>query len=230
MAAKIVVRGLSFYYDGEQALEDISFDIPEGVVTSIMGPDSSGKSTLLRALNRMNDPIPHHEVAGKVMLDGEDIYSKAFDPIELRRRVGMVFRATGNYADDIYGELSVRLRNMGLKKDREIRARVEDGLRDAMLWDELADKLERPPDTLSEIQSHKMCVARTLVNQPEVLLMDEPLLSLEKNDSKSMMDLIHNLRGRYTIVVATRSTALAEKADCTAVLDSGKLVEFRSRS
>jgi len=199
-------------------LHDVSLEIPEKRITAIVGPAGSGKSALLRTLNRMNDTIPNHRMEGDVLLDGENIYSNDFDPIELRRWVGMVFWRSRMYENNIFDEMARRLKNEGLKKNSDIKARAEKSLRDAMLRDEVKDKLTEDPQALSELQWRKLAIAKTIAHDPEVVLLDEPLRTLESNDIREMNDLILSLKERFTLVMATSSEESAKIADFTALL------------
>jgi len=223
MKVKIAVRDLSFYYGVKKVLCDISLEIPQAGIACISGPAGSGKSTLLRTLNRMNDAVPDHRLEGSVLLDGEDIYAKEFDPIELRRRVGMVFWRSRFNSSTVFEELAKLATVSGAKNQSEIKMKVEDSLLQAKLWDELSARLEENPTALSALEKKKLCVARTIIQEPEVILLDEPFDDLDAADEARMKELALSIKENYTVVMTSQSAMRAAKGDYSFILEAGKL-------
>jgi phosphate transport system ATP-binding protein len=225
--AKIVVRNLSFYYGKAQALKDVSMDIQTNKVTAIIGPSGCGKSTFIRTLNRMNDLIPGVRVEGKVMLDRQNIYDGNVNVIEIRKRVGMVFQKPNPFPKSIFENVAYGLKISGLKKNSNIRERVERAIVDAALWDEVKDRLNASAFQLSGGQQQRLCIARALVIEPEVILFDEPCSSLDPIATAKIEELMQNLKDKYTIVIVTHNMQQAARAsDYSAFLMLGELIEF----
>ncbi|MGI8566460.1 MAG: phosphate ABC transporter ATP-binding protein PstB [Pyrinomonadaceae bacterium] len=224
---KITVRGLDFFYGRAQALHDISLDIPERVVMAFIGPSGCGKSTFLRTLNRMNDTIPGTRVEGKIMMDGEDIYSPGMDVVDLRRRVGMVFQKSNPFPKSIFDNVAYGLRINQLTKTKdELQARVQQALEDAALWGEVKDRLKSSALGLSGGQQQRLCIARALAVRPEVVLMDEPASALDPIATQKIEELIVELKKQYTIVIVTHNMQQAARvSDRTAFFWLGKLIE-----
>jgi phosphate transport system ATP-binding protein len=225
---KIAVRGLNFYYGPKRALEDISIEIPEHLVTAFIGPSGCGKSTFLRTLNRMNDIIPGTSVKGSVTLDGQDIYAPETDVVSLRRRVGMVFQKSNPFPKSIFENVAYGLRLNGMARSRaDLHGRVEESLRQAALWDEVHDRLHESAFALSGGQQQRLCIARALAIKPEVLLMDEPASALDPIATQRIEELIYQLKVHYTIVIVTHNMQQAARvSDRTAFFWLGRLVEF----
>jgi phosphate transport system ATP-binding protein len=228
--APLRVEDLSAYYGGLRAVADVSMRFAAKAVTALMGPSGCGKTTLLRCLNRIHEIAPGARAEGKVLLDGEDVYANEMSVIELRRRVGMVFQRPNPFPTlSILGNVTSGLGNM---PRNERMARAEAALRSAALWDEVKDKLARPPTALSGGQQQRLCIARALAVEPEVLLMDEPTSSLDPISTLSIEELMAQLAEQYTIVVVTHNMQQAARvSDYAAFMladDSraGRLIEM----
>ncbi len=223
--SKISVRELDFFYGATRALAGIAMEIAEREITALIGPSGCGKSTFLRCLNRMNDTIAGTRVLGTVELDGQDIYTPATDVTELRRRVGLVFQKPNPFPQSIYDNLAFGPRVLGLSQDLE--ARVEKSLRGAALWDEVKDRLREPALSLSLGQQQRLCIARVLAVEPEVILMDEPCSALDPISTLAIEELMRQLRQNYTIVIVTHNMQQAARvSDRTGLFWLGELVEF----
>ena len=224
---KVDVRSLNFYYGPKRALENITIGVPEKLVTAFIGPSGCGKSTFLRTLNRMNDVIPGARAEGQVLIDGEDIYGGGIDVVALRRAVGMVFQKSNPFPKSIFENVAYGVRINGLARSRgDLRARVEDSLRHAALWDEVKDRLHESALALSGGQQQRLCIARALAVKPEVLLMDEPASALDPIATQRIEELIYQLKSDYTIVIVTHNMQQAARvSDLTAFFWLGKLVE-----
>jgi phosphate transport system ATP-binding protein len=227
-AAKIEVDGLDFYYGTKKALSGISITICPNVVTAFIGPSGCGKSTFLRTLNRMNDTIPGTRVTGRVVVDGQDVYRPGVDVVALRRRVGMVFQKSNPFPKSVFDNVAYGIRVNGLARTRqELRARVEDALRSAALWDEVKDRLKESALSLSGGQQQRLCIARALAVEPSILLMDEPASALDPIATQRIEELIYRLKKRYTIVIVTHNMQQAARvSDYTAFFWLGRLVEY----
>jgi phosphate transport system ATP-binding protein len=219
-------RDVNIFYGENQAINDVSLDIAARNVTALIGPSGCGKSTYLRALNRMNDTIEDCRVEGRILLDGEDIYAREVDPVEVRRRVGMVFQKSNPFPKSIFDNVAFGLRIGGEKNKDLIAQRVEESLRGAALWDEVKDRLQDSALGLSGGQQQRLCIARCLAVWPEVILMDEPASALDPIATAKIEELIRELRERYTIIIVTHSMQQAARvSDFTAFFFMGKLVE-----
>ena len=226
-ALRFELRGLSCFYAGKQAVFDVSMEVPAQGVTAFIGPSGCGKSTILRCLNRMNDVIEGFSVGGGVLLDGEDVYAPGFDPVELRRRVGMVFQRSNPFPSSIFDNVAYGLRLHRRPPRAEIELAVEEALRAAALWDEVKDRLHENGLGLSGGQQQRLCIARALAMEPEVILMDEPCSALDPVSTARIEDLLFELKDRYTIVIVTHNMQQAARvSDYTAFLVNGVLVEF----
>jgi len=216
---------LDVFYGGEQALDDVSIEIPEHKVTAIIGPSGCGKSTFLRCINRMNDQIPACEVDGELRFHGTNVYDDVVDPVALRRKIGMVFQQPNPFPKTIYDNVAYGLRVQNQEVTDEI---VEEALRGAALWDEVKDKLDESGLELSGGQQQRLCIARAIAPDPEVILMDEPASALDPIATAKIEDLISELAEEYTVVIVTHNMQQAARiSDKTAVfLTGGKLVEF----
>jgi phosphate transport system ATP-binding protein len=223
----MMTKNLSFYYNGSQALQDITLDFYSHQVTALIGPSGCGKSTLLRCLNRMNDLIPLTRVEGEVLLDEEDIYAPRVDVVEIRRRVGMVFQKPNPFPKSIFDNVAYGLRVNGIKDKTFIPERVEQSLKQAVLWDEVSDRLHDSALGLSGGQQQRLCIARALAVEPEVLLMDEPCSALDPIATQKIEELIHELKKSYTIIIVTHNMQQAARvSDHTGFLYLGQLIEF----
>jgi len=209
------VEGLSVSYGGALALEGVSLEIRKGFVTAFIGPSGCGKSTFIRCFNRMNDLIPGAVVAGRVLYHGRDLYGSNVDPVEVRRRIGMVFQKPNPFPKSIYDNIAFGPRVLKLTKDLD--ERVERTLRHAALWDEVKDRLSENALGLSGGQQQRLCIARALAVEPDVILMDEPASALDPISTSRIEDLIHELKREYTIVIVTHNMQQAARvADMTA--------------
>jgi phosphate transport system ATP-binding protein len=209
------LRGLTVRYDGVAAVRDVTLAVREREVTAFIGPSGCGKSTMLRSLNRMNDLIPGARVEGEVLFHGTDLYGHDVDPVEVRRRIGMVFQKPNPFPKSIRDNVAFGPRILGLKDDLE--ERVERALRQAALWDEVKDRLGRNAFALSGGQQQRLCIARCLAVEPDVLLMDEPASSLDPISTARIEDLMHDLKREFAIVIVTHNMQQAARvADRTA--------------
>jgi len=223
--AKIKAQGVNFYYGQFKALADVSMEIAEHEVTALIGPSGCGKSTFLRCLNRMNDTIPGTRLEGKIELDGLDVYAPAYDVADLRRRVGMVFQKPNPFPQSIFDNVAFGLRILG--QTRGLADCVEQSLRSAALWDEVRDHLHEPALGLSLGQQQRLCIARVLAVEPDIILMDEPCSALDPIATLAIEELMRQLKERYTIVIVTHNMQQAARvSDCTGLFWLGKLVEF----
>jgi phosphate transport system ATP-binding protein len=218
----------SFWYGGTRALNDITLQIPQKRVTAFIGPSGCGKSTFLRSINRMNDLIPGIRHDGDIRLNGESVYRPGLDVVQLRKRVGMVFQKSNPFPKSIYDNVAYGARVNGLAKGRrELDELVEQSLRQAALWDEVSDRLDRSALGLSGGQQQRLCIARALAVQPELLLMDEPASALDPIATQKIEELIYELKEQYTIVIVTHNMQQAARvSDFTAFFYMGSLVEM----
>jgi phosphate transport system ATP-binding protein len=215
------------YYGDNPAVRDVSFDIPEGLVTAIIGPSGCGKSTFLRAINRMNDLIPSCHVEGGLSLDGQDLYAPQVDVVSLRKMVGMVFQKPNPFPKSIFDNIAYGPRIHGTSDRRKLAEIVEHSLKQAALWDEVKDRLSDNALGLSGGQQQRLCIARAIAVNPTVLLMDEPASALDPLSTSRIEDLISELRGEYTIVIVTHNMQQAARvSDLTAFFYEGVLIEF----
>jgi phosphate transport system ATP-binding protein len=226
-ATKLTVRDLSVFYGEKKGVGPVTMDITEKNVTAFIGPSGCGKSTFLRALNRMNELIPGCRMTGEVKLDGEQIYGPGVDPVSVRRRIGMVFQRSNPFPKSIAENVAYGLRIGGLKDEREISMRVERALQQAALWEEVKDRLNDNALGMSGGQQQRLCIARALAVEPEVLLMDEPASALDPIATAHIEELINELSADYTVVIVTHNMQQAARvADWTAFFYMGELVEF----
>jgi phosphate transport system ATP-binding protein len=225
------IRDMSVTYGTKKALDWTTLQIHRNLVTAIIGPSGCGKSTFIRSLNRMNDSIPGFKLGGQVLYHGHDVYARATNRVEVRRRIGMVFQRPNPFPKSIYDNVAWAPRNLGMK--RHLDERVERALRGAALWDEVKDRLKVSALSLSGGQQQRLCIARAIAVEPDVLLLDEPASALDPVATASIEDLMHELKHRYTIVIVTHNMQQAARvADRTAFfsLDGhervGTLVEY----
>jgi phosphate transport system ATP-binding protein len=224
--AKFEVRHLSFWYGDKQALFDISLTIPERSVAALIGPSGCGKSTFLRALNRMNDLIEGVRVTGEALLDGQDIYDRDVNLVDLRRRVGMVFQKSNPFPKSVFENVVFGMRVAGIRDKGRLQEACERCLRGAALWDEVKDRLDDSALNLSGGQAQRLCIARALATDPEVLLLDEPASALDPASTARIEDLIFELKRDYTIVIVTHNMQQAARvSDQTAFFFQGRLIE-----
>ena len=223
---KFQISNLNLYYGPNQALKDVSIDLPESSVTSFIGPSGCGKSTFLRCLNRMNDFIPRCRVEGQVLLDGTDIYAPGTDVISLRRRVGMVFQKPNPFPTSIFDNVAYGPRLHGVTDRGTLEGIVRQSLEGAALWDEVRDKLNTPALSLSGGQQQRLCIARAIAVQPEVLLMDEPTSALDPMSTARIEELVRELKTKYTVIIVTHNMQQAARiSDLTAFFLLGEMVE-----
>jgi phosphate transport system ATP-binding protein len=229
---KMTASNVDIFYGDKQAIKNVSIDVPMEHVTAFIGPSGCGKSTFLRTLNRMNDTIASARVAGDIRLDGEDIYSPAMDVVQLRARVGMVFQKPNPFPKSIYENVAYGPRIHGLANSKaEMDQIVEQSLRRAGLWDEVKDRLAESGTALSGGQQQRLCIARAIAVDPEVILMDEPCSALDPIATAKIEELIHELRGRYAIVIVTHNMQQAARvSQRTAFFHLGTLVEYGETS
>lgn len=225
-STKFLVQDLNLYYNKFQALKKINLDIKQKEITALIGPSGCGKSTFLKTLNRMNDLVEGVRIEGKIALDGKDIFTD-IDSISLRHRVGMVFQQPNPFPKSIYDNVAYGPRIHGVTKKSELDEIVERSLRQAAIWDELKDRLNKSALGLSGGQQQRLCIARTLAVQPEVILMDEPTSALDPISTMKIEDLALELKKDYTIVIVTHNMQQAARiSDKTAFFLLGELVEF----
>ena len=226
MENKFQVTDLDLFYGSFQALHHINIEIPEKKVTAFIGPSGCGKSTFLRTLNRMNDLIESVKITGGVKLDGKDIYSD-IDVMKLRTRVGMVFQKPNPFPMSIYDNVAYGPRCQGIKDKKKLDEMVEKSLRGAALWDEVKDRLNKSAMGMSGGQQQRLCIARAIAMEPEIILMDEPTSALDPIATQKVEVLIEQLKHKYTIIIVTHSMQQAARiSDHTAFFLMGELIEF----
>ncbi|MFQ5943567.1 MAG: phosphate ABC transporter ATP-binding protein PstB [Anaerolineales bacterium] len=225
---KIEVKDLDFFYGSFQALSDISVLFREQEITALIGPSGCGKSTFLRCLNRMNDEIDGARVDGEVLIEGADIYDPSVDVVELRRRVGMVFQKPNPFPQSVFDNVAFGPRVLGLVNGKgDLEALVERSLTRAALWENVKDDLSTNALSLSLGEQQRLCIARVLSVEPEIILMDEPCSALDPSDTLRIEELMRQLRERYTIVIVTHNMQQAARvSDRTGLFWLGELVEF----
>jgi phosphate transport system ATP-binding protein len=221
------IENVNFYYGDKHALKSINLEIAEKKSTAFIGPSGCGKTTLLRCLNRMNDLILHTRVTGNIELDGKNIYDPSTDIIQLRRRVGMIFQKWNPFPKSIYENVIYGLRIVGINNRSTLDEVVEKSLRRAALWDEVKDNLHKSAADMSGGQQQRLCIARALAVEPEVVLMDEPCSALDPISTAKIEELIHELKDTFTIVIVTHNMQQAARvSDYTAFFYLGELIEF----
>ncbi len=230
--AKISTRNVNVYYGDKQAINDVSIDVDRENVTAFIGPSGCGKSTFLRSLNRMNDTVAGARVEGQILLDGEDIYASGMDVVQLRARVGMVFQKPNPFPKSIYDNVAYGPRIHGLASSKaELDQIVENSLTRAGLWAEVKDRLSESGTALSGGQQQRLCIARAIAVDPEVILMDEPCSALDPIATARIEELIHDLRGKYAIIIVTHNMQQAARvSQRTAFFHLGHLIEFGETS
>ena len=218
-------RGVSVHYGETHAVKNVSLVVPSNRVVALIGPSGCGKSTLLRCFNRMNDLVPAAQVDGEVEYKGQNLYAPHVDPVEVRRRIGMVFQKPNPFPKSIYENVAFGPRVNGFKGDMD--ALVTESLQQAALWEEVQDRLGDSANTLSGGQQQRLCIARTLAVKPEIVLMDEPASALDPIATQRIEDLILKLKTDYTIVIVTHNMQQAARiSDYTAFLYMGELIEY----
>ncbi|NET60445.1 MAG: phosphate ABC transporter ATP-binding protein [Symploca sp. SIO2E6] len=228
------VENVSVFYGSFEAVSNVYLDIPENKITAFIGPSGCGKSTLLRCLNRLNDLVPGARVAGRITYKGEDLYRKSIDPVEVRRRIGMVFQKPNPFPKSIYDNIAFGARINGYRGNMD--DLVENSLKQAALWDEVKDKLKQSGLSLSGGQQQRLCIARAVAIEPEAILMDEPCSALDPISTLRVEELLNRLKENYTIVIVTHNMQQATRvADMTAFFNAkatekggkqGYLVEY----
>ncbi len=228
------VENVSVFYGSFEAVKGVSMEIPKNKVTAFIGPSGCGKSTLLRCFDRLNDLIPGARLEGKILYKGEDLYRKGMDPVEVRRRIGMVFQKPNPFPKSIYDNIAFGARINGYRGEMD--ELVERSLRQAALWDEVKDKLKENGLSLSGGQQQRLCIARAVAIEPEVILMDEPCSALDPISTLKVEDLMHQLKEQYSIIIVTHNMQQATRvADMTAFFNAkatdkggkqGYLVEY----
>lgn len=223
---KLSAHAMNLYFGDKQILKNINIDFPKNQVTSLIGPSGCGKSTLLRSFNRMHDLSPDARIEGLLKLDNLDIYDKKNSVTEIRKRIGMVFQKPNPLPKNIFENLSYAL-NIHKFPKNEIPQLIESALKESYLWDEVKDELKKPAVKLSGGQQQRLCIARTVVLRPEVILMDEPCSSLDPISTHKIEELIMSLKDNYTIVIVTHNMQQAQRiSDKVAFMYLGELIEF----
>ncbi len=226
MDYRIEVKDLNVYFDEAHILKDININIQKNMVTSLIGPSGCGKSTFIRTINRMNDLIDTFKMDGSVLLDGNDIYDPKVDVVDLRKKVGMVFQKPNPFPKSIFDNVAYGLRIHGVSDKDFIEQRVEESLKEAALWDEVKEKLDKSAMGLSGGQQQRLCIARTIAVEPEVILMDEPCSALDPISTTKIEDLIHKLKKEFTIIIVTHNMQQATRVSkYTAFFLHGEIVE-----
>lgn len=229
---KVDVQNVNVYYGNFKALAEINLPIRKNKITAIIGPSGCGKSTLLRSFNRMSDLTPGCRVEGIITLDGENIYENGVDAVDIRRRVGMVFQRPNPFPKSIYENIAFGPKLLGVRKKSDLDAIVENSLKSAALWDEVKDKLNQSGYSISGGQQQRLCIARALAVEPEVVLMDEPASALDPISTLKIEELMHELAKEYTIIIVTHNMQQAARvSDFTAMMmidenRSGRMIEY----
>jgi len=232
MTTKMSAKNVNVFYGAKQAIDDVSIDVDRDNVTAFIGPSGCGKSTFLRTLNRMNDTVASARVSGDIRLDGEDIYAPEMDVVQLRARVGMVFQKPNPFPKSIFENVAYGPRIHGLAGTKtDLAGIVEKSLKRAGLWEEVKDRLSESGTALSGGQQQRLCIARAIAVDPEVILMDEPCSALDPIATARIEELIHELKGRYAIVIVTHNMQQAARvSQRTAFFHLGSLVEYGATS
>lgn len=224
---KIQVKNLNLFYGATHALKNISLDIHSNKVTALIGPSGCGKSTFLRTINRMNELIHGVKIKGDVIIDGENIYDRNVDVVNLRRRIGMVFQKSNLFPKSIYENIVYGAKINGLRNKKVLKELVEKTLTHAALWDEVKDRLNSSALSLSGGQQQRLCIARALAVEPDIVLMDEPASALDPIATAKIEELIHDLKNNYTIIIVTHNMQQAARvSDQTAFFYIGELIEY----
>jgi phosphate transport system ATP-binding protein len=225
--ARIEIKDVNFFYGNTHALKNINLKIYENQVTAIIGPSGCGKSTFIRLINRMNDLIPHSRLEGRILLDGKDIYGADIDIVNLRRQVGMVFQKPNPFPKSVFENIAYGLEVNGIKDKSFIEERVVSSLKKAALWDEVKNRLYDSALRMSGGQQQRLCIARCLAVEPDVILFDEPCASLDPTSTRKIEELIMQLKENYTIIIVTHNMQQAARISYfTAFLMLGELIEY----
>ena len=223
----ILVKDLDLWYDDFKALKKVNMDIKKGKVTAFIGPSGCGKSTTLKCFNRMNDLVDSCRIEGLIEIEGADIYKKDVDVVSLRRNVGMVFQAPNPFSKSVYDNISYGPRLSGIRDKDTLDEIVENSLKSAAIWDEVKDKLDQNALSFSGGQQQRICIARTLSVNPEIILMDEPTSALDPISTSAIEDLMDELKDKYTIVIVTHNMQQAARiSDETAFFLTGEVIEM----
>jgi phosphate transport system ATP-binding protein len=224
LSPKIESKNLNLWYGEKQALKDINIGIDENKITALIGPSGCGKSTFLRCINRMNDLVSKVRIEGVVLYDGQNIYDKDTDVVEIRKKIGMVFQKPNPFPMSIYDNIAYGPKIHGIKNIDKI---VERSLKDAALWEEVKDRMDKPAMGLSGGQQQRLCIARTLAMRPDVILFDEPCSALDPISTGKIESLMEELKANYTEVIVTHNMQQAARiSDCTAFFLLGELIEY----
>lgn len=229
MSTIISVQNLNLWYGSNQALYDVSMELPENQITAFIGPSGCGKSTFLKTLNRMNDLVDGVRIQGKIIYDGQDIYAPQVDTTWLRKEIGMVFQKPNPFPMSIYDNIAYGPRLQGIRAKVKLDEIIETSLRGAAIWDEVKDRLNKSALGLSGGQQQRLCIARALAVEPKVLLMDEPTSALDPISTSKIEELASELKKNYTIIMVTHNMQQAARiSDKTAFFLLGKMIEFDS--
>lgn len=227
MKTKLQVKDLRLSYGSKEVLKGINMEIPENQIVALIGPSGCGKSTLLRAMNRMHDLSPDAHVKGEILLDGDNIYARGKDAVDIRRKIGMVFQKPNPFPKSIFDNIAYGLKIAGQHDKKQLHEVVERTLKGSYLWEEVKDDLEKSALSLSGGQQQRMCIARAIAVEPEVLLMDEPCSALDPISTAKIEDLMLKLKKDYTIVIVTHNMQQAQRvADLTAFMYFGEVIEY----
>jgi len=225
----IELKNVNFFYNHLRALSDINMDFEKNRITALIGPSGCGKSTLLRVLNRMNDLIDGTRVEGAVLFEGKNIYDHNVDPVDIRRRIGMVFQKPNPFPKSIFNNVTYAPKLAGMTNKNDLEFLVEESLKQAALWDEVKDILDKSAMTLSGGQQQRLCIARALAMKPDVILMDEPTSALDPISTAKIEDLIDVLKSNYTIIIVTHNMQQAARISSkTGFFYLGKLIEYNA--
>ena len=225
----IELKNVNFYYGENRALTDITMDFEKNRITALIGPSGCGKSTLLRLLNRMNDLIDGTRVEGEIIFEGVNVYSPDVDPVDVRRKIGMVFQKPNPFPKSIFNNVTYAPKLAGMMKRSDLEFLVEESLKQAALWDEVKDILDKSAMTLSGGQQQRLCIARALAMKPDVILMDEPTSALDPISTAKIEELMDELRKSYTIIIVTHNMQQAARVSTkTGFFYLGKLIEYDS--
>lgn len=227
MPIKIQIRDLNFFYGSTQALKSINMDIYENKITALIGPSGCGKTTLLRLMNRMSDLVHDTRVEGQVLIDGQNIFDRSVDVVNLRKKVGMVFQQPNPFPKSIFENVAYGPRMLGMNNKQSLIQIVEESLKKAALWDEVKDKLNKSGITLSGGQQQRLCIARVLAVNPQIILMDEPCSALDPISTLKIEELMLDIKKEYTVVIVTHNMQQAARvSDYTGFMLLGELVEY----